>query len=61
MGAWQTKPTLEGQWRAGGKEEPGGAEGVEGKGTARHWEVNGKTRIMRDQGGAGGTREPGGA
>lgn len=44
-----------------GKEDPGGDKGVEKQSVARHLEVCGATRVMTDQGGAEGTKEPGGA
>lgn len=44
---------------AGGKEEPNGAERVEGQGTAEGPEVRRVGRAMTDQGRAGGMRKPG--
>lgn len=50
----------EDQGETGGKEDPGEAEGVEDWGTAG-CPVHSKTRVMMKQGGAGETKELGGA
>lgn len=51
----------ENRGRGGGKEEPTVAIGVEGLSAAQGSQVRGGSRVTTDQGGAGGTREHGGA
>lgn len=61
-GAPEVAPVGSEDWeRAGGKEEPNGAKGVEGWGITGAPEVHGIGRATTDQDRARGTREPGGA
>lgn len=53
-------PVTEDNGGAGGKVEPSGAEGMEGRSATGSQESHSGSKVMSDQGGDGVTREPGG-